>query len=201
MDVGRNIRARGSMVLMLALLVAACVSTTGHVAPTPDFAALMSMAEASAAAGATAAAVESYELAAQAAPDRKEPWQRLALLHARAGRPVSALAAAEKTLQRDPADALANRVYIDSGVLVYRKSLQRLRGSGVTADSDAHRQAVETVDLMGQVFGDEAVVPDSVRARLARRAEQQCRALRARAPTLVEPPPRRPDPLDVLGGD
>lgn len=190
---------RWGMALVVSMLVA-CASTEEDLPATPDYEELMSLAEASVASGATAAAIQSYELAAQVAPDRKQPWQSLALLYSRAGRPVSALAAAERTLQRDPADAIANQVFIDSGTLVYRQTLQRLRGSGAKVGSDAHRQTREIVGVMGQVFGDETLVPDSVKARLAKRAAQECRALRARAPVLVEPP-RQPDPLEVLGGD
>lgn len=201
MDVNRNAGARWDLVLLASVLCASCASTSESLPAPPGYEELMSLAEASVVAGSTAAAIKAYEQAAEAEPERKQPWQQLALLYAGTGQPVSALVAAERTLQRDPADAIAHRVSIDSATLVYRQTLQRLNGGGARADRDAHRNAKEIVGLMGQVFGEEALVPDAVRARMAKRAAQQCRAMRARTPAVVEPMPRRPDPLEVLGGD
>lgn len=188
------------LVLVGAVALGSC-ATTPVPAP-PDYEALFATAGSFAEAGRTQAALDTYHRAAAAAPSRKEPWQRIAAIQLAAGRPVRALVAAEETLQRDPADAVANEVFIVSGMQVAQQAMQRLLAAGAKHDDADLARARELVARMGQVFGDDALIPDEAKARYARRAVQQYRA--AQAKQLKSPEEKskpRPDPFEILGGD
>lgn len=190
------------LVLVGALALGSC-ATVSVPAP-PDYESLVATAGSFAEAGRTQAALDSYHRAAMAAPSRKEPWQRIAAINLAAGRPVRALVAAEETLQRDPADAVAHEVFIVSGVQVAEQAMQRLLAAGAKHDAADLARARELVARMGQVFGDDALIPDEARTRYARRAVRQYRAAQAKqlkCPTPEENSKPRPDPFDVLGGD
>jgi len=197
----RPAASRG-LVLAGALALGSC-ATVAVPAP-PDYDALFAAAGSFAEAGRTQAALDTYQRAARAAPSRKEPWQRIAAINLAQGRHVRALVAAEETLQRDPADAVANEVFIVSGMQIAEQAMQRLLAAGAKHDAADLARARELVARMGQVFGDDALIPDDAKARYARRAIQQYRAaeakqLKDRAPEENSKP--RPDPFDVLGGD
>lgn len=195
-------RNRAAGLMIPVLLLAAC-ATQAPVRPPAGYEELLAMAHGFAQSGHSEAALEMYARAATAEPARKEPWQRIARMNLEAGRPARALVAAEEALQRDPADAIANDVYIASGMQIARQAMQRLLAAGVKPDEDALVRAQQLVATMGMVFGEDALIRDEVKTRYARRAVQQYRAAQARQ--SQERPPeeksRRPDPLDVLGGD
>ena len=189
--------------LLVAALVLGSCATVPVPAP-PDYDALFATAGSLADEGRDAAALETYHRAAAAAPSRKEPWQRIAKINLAAGRPVRALVAAEETLQRDPADAVANEVFIVSGMQIAEQAMQRLLAAGAKHDAADLARAQELVARMGQVFGDDAVIPDEAKTRYARRAIQQYRAAQAKqlkSRTPEEDSRPRPDPFEVLGGD
>ena len=190
--------SRFSSGAVLALALGSCTSVPAE-PETPGYDDLVALAQASAEAGHTRAALDAYKRAAAADPARKQPWQQIALLHLEAGRPVQALAAAEATLQRDPADAIANKVFIASGLQVARDALQRLRAAGDAPTDDDRARARDLVAVMGQVFGAESLVPEDVKVRYAKRAAEQCKA--AQADLLKAERSKQPDPLDMLGGD
>ena len=190
------------LVLMGAVAVGSC-ATVPEPAP-PDYDVLFAAAGSLADAGRAQAALDTYHRAAVAAPSRKEPWQRIATINLAAGRPVRALVAAEETLQRDPADAVANEVFIASGMQIAEQAMQRLLAAGAKHDAADLARAQDLVARMGQVFGDDAVIPDEAKTRYARRAIEQYRAaqakqLKSRASEENSKPP--PDPFEVLGGD
>lgn len=198
--VSRHRQLRGLLVVG-ALALAACATTS---APPPGYAALFATARDLADAGRVDAALQTYRRAAAADGSRKEPWQQMAVLNLAAGRPVPALVAADETLQRDPADVAANRVFIASGMQVAQQAMQRLLAAGAKPDDDELLRAQQLVNRMGQVFGEDRLVSDRAKARYARRAVQQYRAAQARLPRTPAPEqqskPRR-DPFEVLGGD
>lgn len=190
-------------VIALSLLLAACGSTPNTPEePAPDFAALIVLAEAANGAGQHDAALAAYERASLADPARKEPWQRIARLHHERGHLAFALAAAEQTLQRDPADEVANAVYIDAGLRVATDALRRLRRAGAP-DPVSQVQARDIAALLVEIHGADSVVPASLQKVYVRRGEQRCRATVARAATPEKPAIRAPkrDPLDMLGED
>ena len=190
------------LVLAGALALGSC-ATVSEPAP-PGYDSLFATAGSLAEADRTQEALDTYHRAAAAAPSRKEPWQRIAAIHLAAGRPVRALVAAEETLQRDPADAVANEVFIVSGMQVAEQAMQRLLAAGAKHNDADIARARELVARMGQVFGDDAVIPDEAKTRYARRAIQQYRAAQAKqlkSRTSGEDSKPRPDPFEVLGGD
>lgn len=198
--VSRNRRLRG-LPIVAALALTACATTP---APPPDYDALFATARDFAEAGRIDAALETYRRAAEADRSRKEPWQQMAVLNFAAARPVSALAAAEETLQRDPGDVAANRVFIASGIQIAQQAMQRLLAAGAKHDDDDLLHAQELVTLMGQVFGEDKLIPDQAKARYARRAVQQYRATQAKQSRVRVPEEKskpRPNPFEVLGGD
>lgn len=191
-----------ALVLLAALALGACATTSQP--PAPDYDALFASARDFADAGRTEAALNTYRRAADADPSRKEPWQQMAALNFAAGRPVSALVAAEETLQRDPGDASANEVFIASAMQIAGHAMQRLLAAGAKPDDGDLLRAQELVKKMGQVFGEDALVSNQIKARYARRAVQQYRAAQAKQSQNRVPEDkikRRPDPLEVLGGD
>lgn len=198
--VSRHRPLRGLLVFG-ALALAACATTS---APPPGYDVLFATARDLADAGRIDAAMETYRRAAAADGSRKEPWQQMAALNFAAGRPVPALVAAEETLQRDPADVSANRVFIASGMQVAQQAMQRLLAAGTKPDDADLLRARELVKQMGQVFGEDRLVSDQAKARYARRAVQHYRAAQARQSRTRAPEekskPRR-DPFEVLGGD
>ena len=190
------------LVLAGALALGSCASVP--VSAPPDYDALFAMAGSLAEEGRAQAALDTYHLAAAAAPSRKEPWQRIAAMNLAAGRPGRALVAAEETLQRDPADAVANEVFIVSGMQIAQEAMQRLLVAGAKHDDADVARARKLVATLGQVFGDDAVIPDEARKRYARLAVQQYRAAQAKqskSPITEEKSKPRRDPLEVLGGD
>lgn len=190
------------LVMTPVLLLAAC-ATPAPLRPPAGYEELLVMAHEFAESGHAEAALEMYTRAATADPARKEPWQRIARMNLAAGRPARALVAAEEALQRDPADGIANDVYIASGMQIAQQAMQRLLAAGVKSDDAALVRAQQLVATMGLVFGEDALIRDEVKTRYARRAVQQYRAAQARQSQgrLPEEKSRRPDPLDVLGGD
>lgn len=190
-----------SLVLVAALALGSCATVSAP--PPPGYDELFALAGDLVQAGRTQAALDAYRGAAMAAPSRKEPWQKIAVINFEAGRPVRALVAAEETLQRDPADAVASEVYIASGMQVAQHAIQRLLAAGAKHDDDDLVRAQELVAKMAQVFGHEALVPDEAKARYARRAVQQYRAAQARQAKSRAPEESKPapDPFEVLGGD
>lgn len=190
------------LVLVGAVALVSCA--TVPVPAPPDYDALFATAGSLADEGRAQAALDTYHLAAAAAPSRKEPWQRIAAINLAAGRPVRALVAAEETLQRDPADSVANEVFIVSGMQIAQEAMQRLLAAGAKHDAADLARARELVARMGQVFGDDALIPDEAKTRYARRAIQQYRAAQAKqlkSRTSEEDSKPRPDPFEVLGGD
>lgn len=193
----------GWLVFASSLAVASCA--TMPVPALPDYDALMASASGLAEAGRTQAALDTYHRATAVAPSRKEPWQRMAVINLEAGRPARALVAAEETLQRDPADAVANQVFIVSGMQIAQQAMQRLLAAGAGHDDADLARARDLVARMGQVFGDDALIPDEAKLRYARRAVQQYRAAQAARSSKTRTPEEksktRPDPFEVLGGD
>lgn len=196
----RYFLSRAPRVIALLLLLVACASTPEERAP--GYTELITMAEVARDAGQHDATLAAYERAAFADPARKEPWQRIARLHHERGHLALALAAAEQTLQRDPADAAANAIYIDAGLRVAADALRRMRLAG-SPDAASKAQAVDIAAQLVDIYGADSVVPASLQRLYARRGEQRCRATAARAVTPAKPsiPAPRHDPLEMLGED
>lgn len=196
-----NGRARGVAVLVLLASLAGC-ATFGAAEPAvggeATVASAMAEADAQRDAGAAAAALKGYAAAAAMDPANKEPWRRIAEVHAQQGRPVDALYAAEEVLRRDPADTGANELFIANALLVAHEAVERLRAGGHGERAEIRLPATAMLARLIEVFGDEAV-PDEVRARLASDAIARYRASQ-RQPEEALPRPVA-DPLDVLGGD
>lgn len=191
--------------MFVVVFVLAC-TTAPSVPPIsrPVYDDLLAMAEDYSAHGNQKIAIELYRQAAQTEPTRKEPWQHIARMQLEAGRPIPALVAAEEVLQRDPADPLANEVYLASAMQIAQRAMQRLLASGAMAEADELERAQQLAKTMGRVFGEDALISDEARSRYARRAVQ--RYLERQAPAAPSPPKKpkqaRPrDPLEVLGGD
>lgn len=202
MVTSRYCLSRLPRVIALSLLLVACASTPE--APAPGYAELIVLAEDADGAGQHDAALAAYERASLADPARKEPWQRIAQMHHERGHLAFALAAAEQTLQRDPADEVANAIYVDAGLRVAADALRRRRLAG-TPDPTSQAQARDIAALLVDIYGADSVVPASLQKLYARRGEQRCRATSARARAVTPekpaiPKPRR-DPLEMLGED
>ena len=193
----RLAKVAGAAGLLLALGACATLSAP----PAPDFDALMSRAATHADAGRADAAVGTLEQAAALESSSKVPWLRIAQLRAAQGRHIDALAAAEQVLRRDPTDAVAHQVTVDSGLAVAVRTLQRLRAAGQAIDDNRQAQGQALATLMFEVFGPGLVVPEAVKARIAEDAIDLYRASRVkRLPDAQKPQPKG-DPLDLLGGD
>ena len=189
------------LVAACGLLVALGACATLQPPPAPDFDALMTRAGTHADAGQADAAITTLEQAAALESSSKEPWLRIAQLRAAQGRHVDALAAAEQVLRRDPTDPVAHEVTVDSGLAVAERTLQRLRAAGQVPDEDRQAQGQAIATLLFEVFDPGLLLPDEVKARVAKDAIDLYRASRVkRLPDAQKPQPKG-DPLDLLGGD
>lgn len=187
--------ARTALVLPLVATLAACASL-GAPRPAPDYATSLDEADAALTLGRTDLAVSALERAAQADPTRKDPWLRLAALHAQAERPGAAAQAAEEVLRRDPADADARALLLNSSLRLATATLSRARrekwAAAPRADLDRLVHAVRAT------VGTDALVPEAVREELA-----TLRARAEKAPKCMPPKDAKPagDPFRALGAD
>lgn len=151
-------------------------------------------------------ALHAYRQAASADPANKEPWQRIALLHADAGQPEAALLACQEVLRRDPADKEAAELFIDSGLHIAQETLRRLRATDAVHVDSRREQGEALLLQIIEVFGEQAI-PAGILDRHAKRAinAYKTRLRQPYVPVVVPsiPLPAEPvaDPLDVLGGN
>lgn len=178
----------------LALLAAACATTGSSVAP--GYAVYMAQAEAALEAGQPEEALHAYWRAASSEPGRKEPWQQMTQLHSQAGRSVQALAAAEEVLQRDPADADANHLFITNALQATARALNRVGAEDESLQTTFLPEARTLVAQVIALFGD-TTVPEEVRTKLGKQAVDRYKASQPQREVPKKPPS---DPLDVLGG-
>lgn len=219
--------ASGRSLLFAAVLVGGLVVSAEADAwgkkKQPDYAALMSAAEAEVRAGRIEPALARFNDAAKADPTRKDSWVRTAQLQFDAGNYGRAIVAAEEVLQRDPADLVADSVLTVGGLRVAAQSLQRLRNNGALATSDsAHKEAEQLAATMRATLGDDILLSDehkraqaaaaSGRRKAAQRSARRAANLRRAADAVATPatpaaPPAAAknapaaNPFGVLGGN
>lgn len=188
---------RPCIAALLAASLAACASVPAPLrqAP-PTYARHIADADAALVLGQSDLAITALERAAQADPSRKEPWLRLARLHAQAGRHGAAAHAADEALQRDPQDAEAQALVMVGSLQLAADTLDRARRDGW---APAPKPELERLVRNLRVHvGEEALIPERTRAEL--------QALRARLDKLgkcVQRDPEAPtgDPFRALGTD
>lgn len=195
-----NTLMRG-LLAWLILTLAGCATLAPSSGPSTgngEYAELIAVADTHAALGETEAALAAFQQAAASEPARKEPWLRIARLHAGNDEPTLAMMAAAEVLRRDPADAAASDIYLVSGLQIAVDTLRRLRASD-TAQQLQHRpQAQALLELLAQVYAMDEVLPEAVRQRLAQQAVEQWQR---EQPEEAEQAGQPTSPLDILGGD
>lgn len=193
---------RGWLALALVLAVSGCASLGAGMASQvsrDDYGMEMAAAEVLAAAGEIDAALLAFKKAAALEPARKQPWLRIAHLHADGGQPALAMLAASKVLQRDPSDADASALYMASGLQIAIGTVQRLRAGSAEQQAGYQPQVQALVEALAQVYAVQDILPSDVRQRLAKQAVEQWKQDQPKQIETTEPPPS--SPLDILGGD
>jgi len=167
----------------------------------PDYAALMSAAEAEARAGRTELALARFNDAARADPTRKDAWVRTAQVQFDAGNYGRAIVAAEEVLQRDPADLIADSVLTVSGLRIAADSLHRLRSSGALETSDgARKEAERLAATMRATLGNDILLSDEHKRAQAKAASEQRKATQRAATARRAANARRAAPAAVATG-
>lgn len=194
---------RGCLAAALLLAISGCATLAALPSDSllqHDYHASMQLAESHARSGRTDAALAVFQEAAAIDPARKEPWLRMAQLHARNHEPALALLDAGKVLQRDPSDQAASELYIDCGLRIAMDALQRLRASGAAQHSERQPQARALVETIAQIYAVQDLLPEDISERLARQAIEQWQQ---ENPQDGQPAAEAPatSPLDILGGD
>lgn len=186
---------RSAIAALFALTLSACASLGFPESGAPDYDTLVAEADAALTLGQPDLAISRLEQAGQVDTARKDPWLRLARLHAEAERYGAAAQAAEEALRRDPADAEARELLRVSSLRTAARALDRGRQEGWEAPPQADFDALARV--MRAVAGPGALVSDETRAEIA--------AMRARLEKArrCDPKDAKPvaDPFRALGGE
>lgn len=186
--------------LLAALLAASLAACTTVAAPhryrePPTYAYHLADADAALVLGQSDLAIAALERAAQADPARKEPWLRMARLHAQAQRHAAAAHAADEALKRDPQDAEAQALVMVGSLQLAADTLDRARRDKWAPAPKPELERL-TQNLRVHV-GDDALISEETRAEL-----QALRARLEKVGKCVQRDPAKPtgDPFRALGG-
>lgn len=186
---------RPAIAILLTLSLGACATLGLPESRTPDYASLVDEADAALALGQPDLAVSLLEQAGRVDVARKEPWLRLARLHAEAERYGATAQAAEEALKRDPDDAEARALLSGASLRIAARVLDRGRKDGWEAPAKTEFDAL--AKAMRAVAGPAALVSEETRAQIA--------TLRARLEKAqkCDPKDAKPvaDPFRALGGE
>lgn len=189
--------------LFLVGALGACATT--QVQAPPDYAGLMSRAEAAVSAGQFEQALGILAEAGRADPIRKEPWVRTAQLRFERSHYAHAIVAAEEVLQRDPDDLVADGILTVSGFRIATGSLQRLQGRGALASATARQEAELLANTLRDTMGEELFADEPVPAPRRRATTRSARAKPAAARVQEAAPSRgqsaSSNPFERIGGN
>lgn len=158
----------------------------------------MTTGDAHAALGEVEPAIAAFHAAATHEPARKEPWLRIARLHAANDEPAEAMIAAGEVLRRDPGDMAASDIYLAGGLEIAIDVLQRLRASDSERHARFRPRAAVLMELLAQVYAVRDVLPEPVVHEIVEDAVEQWKRQHPQPSEPGDPPP---SPLDILGGD
>jgi tetratricopeptide (TPR) repeat protein len=129
----------------------------------------MASAEASIRAQNVVSAKENFRKAADADPQAKEPWRRLAELDFNAQDYGPAITEAQEVLKRDPMDSTAQSVLTVSGLRVAINALGMIHSES-DPKGPAHLEAAKVAQKLRETLGQDLLTPPKKKRKAARSA-------------------------------